>query len=440
VLIIVLWVALGLVSIALYFANSMSFELHAADNSVASLEAQQAIDGAARYVSYLLASRSEPGVVPDPQTYQSEAVPVGEGTFWLISGPTNNIAAVDRPVFGLVDEASKLNLNTATPEMLQALPGMTPALAAAIKDWRDTDQQVTPNGTESDTYLRQKPAYRAKDTNFETIDEVRLVFGADANILYGEDSNLNGILDSNENDASDSPPDDDRNGRLDPGILEYVTVYSREGVIGPDGSQKINITSNQNREQFRALLEQKLGATRAGEIASRVFPQGNGGTTSSNLLALYLRIKANVTADEFAQFEGDINFSNQPVVGLININTAPEAVLACIPGIGPEHAAEVVSFRQSNGGNLQSIAWITEVITDQAALQQAGPYITTHSYQFAADIAAVGHHGRGYQRVKYIFDTSEGTPKIRFRQDLSHLGWALGKYTREWLVAQKENR
>ena len=34
--------------------------------------------------------------------------------------------------FKLVDEASKLNLNTATVEMLQLLPRMTPELAAAI--------------------------------------------------------------------------------------------------------------------------------------------------------------------------------------------------------------------------------------------------------------------------------------------------------------------
>jgi len=34
VLIIVLWVAIGLVSIALYFANTMTYELRASDNRV----------------------------------------------------------------------------------------------------------------------------------------------------------------------------------------------------------------------------------------------------------------------------------------------------------------------------------------------------------------------------------------------------------------------
>src|SRR5438045_8320853 len=40
-------------------------------------------------------------------------------------------------------------------------------------------------------------------------------------------------------------------------------------------------------------------------------------------------------------------------------------------------------------------------------------------------------YGRGYSRVKMIFDTSEGTPKIRYRQDLTKLGWALGTRSEE---------
>src|SRR5437868_1524297 len=50
--IIVLWIAFGLVSMAIYFAHSMSFELRAADNRVSGISAEQAIEGAARYVNY----------------------------------------------------------------------------------------------------------------------------------------------------------------------------------------------------------------------------------------------------------------------------------------------------------------------------------------------------------------------------------------------------
>ena len=56
VLVIVLWIAFGLVSMALYFADSMSSELRASDNRVCGLAADQAIEGAARYVSYVLSA------------------------------------------------------------------------------------------------------------------------------------------------------------------------------------------------------------------------------------------------------------------------------------------------------------------------------------------------------------------------------------------------
>jgi hypothetical protein len=67
--------------------------------------------------------------------------------------------------------------------------------------------------------------------------------------------------------------------------------------------------------------------------------------------------------------------------------------------------------------------------------------MTTQTYQYSADIAAVGPYGRGYRRIRFVFDTSDGTPKVVYRQDLTHLGWALGKETRtELLASAKETR
>jgi hypothetical protein len=42
--------------------------------------------------------------------------------------------------------------------------------------------------------------------------------------------------------------------------------------------------------------------------------------------------------------------------------------------------------------------------------------------------------------VKFVFDTSSGTPQIVYRQDLTHLGWALGKEVRQNLLLAKETR
>ena len=426
VLIIVLWVAFGLVSIALYFAQSMTFELRAADNRVASLEAEQTIDGAARYIHYLLTNLGTNGTLPDVATYQSEGVTVGTATFWII-GRGADPASLNGPAFGLVDEAAKLNLNTATLEMLQLLPRMTPGLAAAIIDWRDADSTVSQGGAESETYQRRQPAYNCKNAPFETVDELRLVSGADLDILYGEDSNRNGVLDPNENDSTTALPNDNRDGRLDAGILEYVTVSSRQ----PNARTNVN-----NAQQLASLLQQKFSAEKANQIL-RV-PGAAVGNRST--LEFYIKVKDRLTADEFAQIANDITTTNSPYVeGLINVNTASAEVLACIPGIGTDKAASLVSYRQSNPDKLTSVAWVAEVLDRNGSIQ-AGRYLTTQSYQLTADIAAVGHFGRGYSRTRFVFDTSEGSPKIRNRQDLTGLGWALGSAARQKLLLAKETR
>lgn len=435
-LIIVLWIAFGLVALTLYFAHSMNQELRASDNRVAAIESNQAIDGAARYLSNFLASTAYPGVMPSPVDLPCQAIPVGDAKFWLLGRDTNdweiNLTA---PAFGLVDEASKINLNAPwlTADMIQYLPGMTPQIAAAIMDWRDANSDITTDGAEDETYGRLPQPYKAKNAPFESVEELRLVAGMTRDILYGEDANLNGILDANENDADSSAPNDNRDGRLDAGLMEYFTVYSYEPMTG---------TNINTRPDVQALLQTAFNDQRVTDIM-RNFPAGGGGPGGAggqpvpltSVLQFYLR--SGMTESEFGQIA---DYLSPTTNILVNVNTASEPVLECIPGIGVDYASQMVSYRESNPSKLASVAWVAEVLGDTNAIT-AGPFITTHSYQYTADIAAVGHHNRGYQRVRYVFDTSEGAPIIVRRQDLTHLGWALGKETRTELFAStKETR
>lgn len=432
-LIIVLWIAFGLVALTLYFAHSMSQELRASDNRVAALEANQAIDGAARYLSNILATVAYPGYMPAPTDFACEAVPVGDATFWLIGRDTNDWeVSLEQPFYGLVDEAAKINLNAPwlTADMIQYLPGMTTQIAAAIMDWRDANTSISTDGAEDETYSKLTQPYKAKNAPFESVEELRLVAGVTTEILYGEDANLNGILDANENDAEDSAPYDNRDGRLDPGLMEYFTVYSYEPMVG---------TNINSPNDLRALLESSFGQSRARDIFNQLRTTGGTGGQPgpgntypyvSSVLELYLR--GGFSQDEFAQIADYL----APTTNiLVNVNTASQPVLECIPGIGVDYAAQLISFREANPSKLSSVAWVAEAIGDDTQARTAGLYLTTHSYQFTADIAAVGHHHRGYQRVRFVFDTSEEHPLIVRRQDLTHLGWALGRETRTTVLA-----
>jgi type II secretory pathway component PulK len=437
----------------------MNFELRASDNRVSAMAADQAIEGAVHYLNYLLTTQianGSNGVFLNLNNSLCQAVPVGDSHYWLIGRDTNNPVGPGRLCFGLVDEASKLNLNLAASRPLVAsnqliwLPRMTVDLTQAILDWVNT------NGTGPTVtyYAMQQPPYQCKCDPFETVDELRLLYSADMDTLVGEDANRNGILDPNETD-------DNQNGMLDPGMLEYVTVYSRE-----PGSNLVNVASvSSSSTQLIGLLQTNLGSSRATEILGNLGiatsgparPTSGGatgatGTTAPRAAAAAATVsftsplkfyqQSKMTATEFALVGTNLTTTSGTYVdGRVNVNTASATVLACLLGGDTGAAQLLVNYRQSNPNNLTSIAWIIDALgqsyTEALQALEAGDYITTQSYQFTADIAALGPYGRGYRRVKFVFDTSDGAPKIVYRQDLTHLGWALGKEVRQnWVLAK----
>jgi type II secretory pathway component PulK len=471
VLIIVLWIAFGLVAITLYFAHSTSFELRAADNRVCGLAAEQAIEAGARYAAYILATEATNGILPDPTIYAHEAVPVGEAHFWYIGRHYESQVPLRDPYFALVDESSKFNLTMATTNTLDLLPRMTVDLENNIIQWRMT------NGGGSEIYAALHPPYSCKNTNFETVDELRLVYGANMDILVGEDANRNGVLDADEFD-------DNHNNEADPGLLEYFTVYSREPNTRPDGSALLNLSTLSSSSTATGATggaptgggSTGGGSTKPPTGASGGSSSGTSGTKvvvstassalvsliSTNLssgraatvlaslgsgpfaspLAFFLR--SGMTSDEFALVANNVTASSGDYVpGRVNVNSASPVVLACLPGMTPDLALQLVNYRQNNPYLItNSIAWVVDALgqNNQSALQSlaAGDYITIRSYQFAADIAALGPYGRGYRRVRFIFDLSSGTPQIVYRQDLTHLGWALGRQVRQnWLLTKR---
>jgi len=438
VLIVVLWILFGLISITLYFAHSMTFELRASDNRLAGIEAEQAIEGARRYITCVLSNVNETGVLPDPLTYLNEAVPVGNARYWLIGRDNDTNNSPTAPPFGLTDEAAKLNLNRATSNMLICLPRMTPDLVANILAWRSTNTTALSGGAESDTYMRMNPPYLCKNAPFETVDELRLVYEMDMDTLYGEDANLNNILDPNENDGNLTPPNDNQDGKLDPGLLEYVTVYTQEAATTTNGAQRFNITtySSTTKATLQGIMTTNgITSARASQILAAADAAVLRTPFTSTLQFFYT---TGMTTTEFMQIEKSIRGAS--LVGLVNVNTAGQVVLSCLPGLTNGQAGQLVTYRESNTNTLmlnQSVIWITQVL-QQTDVLAAAPYITGFGYQYMADVAAVGHNGRGYRRTRFIFDTSQGTPIILHRQDLSQLGWALGKDARtKWLLAKQ---
>ncbi|MEN6578083.1 MAG: helix-hairpin-helix domain-containing protein [Phycisphaerales bacterium] len=419
VLIVTIWVVLVLAGLAMVFARSMRVSATVAANHVASLQAECLASGALQYVVAKIAEAAEEDETGSDAGKDYEAQEVGEeGYFWVLRSNLESDREFD---YGLTDEAGKINLNSASLEMLQKLPGMTAELAASIIDWRDEDTDVTTGGAESESYLLQSDGYQCKDAPLETVDEILLIQGASEELLYGEDTNLNGYLDDHENDGDESKPDDNHNGSLDAGFYDYVTVYSAEKNVDADGGNRIAINDTSAASEVQTLLEEKFKQDRAIEIMMASGISSN--PSFENILDFYY--KSGMTLDEFSQIADKLTTSSEETLtGLVNVNTAPKEVLVCLPGLEDSDAAALVSYRESHSDDLDSIVWVTEVLDREKAVG-IGSYITVRSYQYSADIICVSANGRAYKRYRAVLDTQGDTPRVVYWRSLTHFGWPL---------------
>jgi len=412
VLIVAMWIVVVLAGLVLVFGRSMRVEMAASANHVAALQADAAAQGALQFVLAEV-DGSNGTCTADPTA--CEAVQVGDGFFWILNFSFDD----DRTwCFGIRDEASRININTATDDVLLKLPGMDAELAASIADWRDADSDISPGGAENEYYLLLADPYYCKNAGFEAVEELLLVKGTSAELLFGEDANRNGVLDSNENDASDADPPDNRDGHLDRGLFDYLTVCSREPNLSSTGEQRVDV----NEPNVRALsdiLRSAISNDRYFQVMDRV----RGGRPFRSIFDFYF--KTGLTSDEFAQVADRLTTSRDRILaGRVNVNTAPRQVLLCLPGLEESDVDALIAHRQAPASELTGIAWVADVLPREKA-EALGDTITSLSYQFSADIVAASGNGRAFRRYRAVVDAASSPPRVLCWKDLTHLGWPL---------------
>ena len=286
---------------------------------------------------------------------------------WSNNDEDFNDIALERCRFTVrvIDQASKLNINTATKEQLMELPEMLEDIADAIIDWRDNNETISGAGAEAEYYETLPYPYRVRNGPFRTIRELLLVRGVTEELFYGEDTNFNGQLDYNENDGDQSPPNDDANGELDLGWIEYLCCYSYANNTDAEGETRININSANRR-----TLEDSLGIKSSharwivdnrnhdsiADLINNNSPQEPQPGNSSNAQPIDLQT--------FGSIADKITVSNnEKTEGKININTASEIVLSALLGgdeSGMQLAEQIVGYREEQLYGMESIAEILQ--------------------------------------------------------------------------------
>ena len=411
ILVVTMWLLLGLTALVLVLSQTMRVEALASANNQAAAEAQAIEDAAIQYI--LSRVDGLEGIMPDEVDMPCAGIRVGSGAFWIINpNPANNLQT-NQYNFSLVDEAGKVNLNTATVTTLQKLP-LDMDTPDAILDWRDTDSTVRTGGAESEYYLLLSDPYECKNANFETVGELALVKGATAELLYGEDANRNGLLDENEDDANLTDPPDNSDGKLDRGLLDLVTVYSRE----PNSTGRINVNTA-NQIAIQQLISQNIPNANARNLASRIV----AGRQYQNIIDFYFR--SGLTREQFDPITYLVGADNtQNKTGLINVNTAPTEVLYTLNGLDEADVNVLIGRRDLETAGSTSIAWVTEALPRNKAIA-IGSQITGRTCQFGANILSVAGNGRAFKRCWVVVDASDSPPRVLYRQDTTALGWPL---------------
>jgi len=296
------------------------------------------------------------------------------------------------------------------------LPIMDAALVDALIDWRDSDDEPSDEGAESDYYLSLEEGYQCKNGPFESLDELRLVKGFDLSIIYGEDTNRNGVLDEQEDDADLNLPVDDKNGLLRKGLSEYLTLYSAQPNEQSDGSARIEITEDQ---ELRSFLLAKFGNERGNVLYSK----RSIANSVKSIFEFIYRIDA--SSDEYAQLADGLSLSSDSETkGQVNIFSASKEVLLCLPGLDESLAIEIVQYRSITEDRQNDLLWLVDVLGEEKALQ-VGPYITHKSRTYSADIISLGQHKKSFSRSYHILRYQNEEVKLLWREEMEHLGWPL---------------
>ena len=137
----------------------------------------------------------------------------GRRDVWSIDGTPSTFSLGNGTcLVRITDESGKVDLNKTSEIIMKGLllnlgvrDETTDEIVDSIQDWRDPDDLARLHGAESDYYMSLPKPYKAKNADFESVEELLLVKGVTYEILYGSG---------------------DR-----PGLADFVTVYSDSGKI-----------------------------------------------------------------------------------------------------------------------------------------------------------------------------------------------------------------
>ena len=183
-LLMVLWILMILMVIVFSFSYMARTEIYATMSFKGGIEKK-----------FLAEAGLERGIMElfYRQFYRSQTIDIEGREIWKTDDtPYQGQVGDGLYTVRITDETAKVDINTVSEVVLKNLflnlgvqAEEVDTIVDSIMDWKDPDDLHRLHGAESDYYMSLPNPYKAKDANFETLEELLLVKGMTPEILYG---------------------------------------------------------------------------------------------------------------------------------------------------------------------------------------------------------------------------------------------------------------
>ncbi len=266
----------------------------------------------------------------------------------------------------LAPEAGKLDLNIATAEMLVDTGWLEPDLAESIIQFRE----------------------QMLGGHFRAVEDLLHVPGVSVEAFFGELEDLERLTDRLRDDQDIVERMQARFGGADPrGLVDLFTADSVEPALQRDGRRRINLNVEWS-EELGERLDERFGSG-AGALVQQIIEDGTEFDDDSVITGVLNAVDLEIEAwpeilDALTTEAGEYHF------GRVDLNCAHEDVLAALPGIAPDQAAQIVRVRESIADDQRwSIVWpVEEGIIDREAFAELAGRLTTRSWRYRVRLAA----------------------------------------------------
>lgn len=312
-----------------------------------------------------------------------------------------------------VSETAKLDLNRADLEMLKGL-GLEEAVAQSLVDRRAA-----------------RP--------FTSVEELATVGTLSAAQIFG-----GGTGDATEASASSGV----RGAAVIPPLATLLTTLTfdpniQTGLAGDTaGKLRVNVAGGWSESIGRVLTEQ-IGAEQTASV-KRLLEQSKNLKTDGALAAAMRQFGVPKTLLP-AAFDLLTVTDDMFVPGRVDVNTADVRTLAAIPGIGPDHAAAMVTARaQLSEDERASRTWpLTRGILNDEEFEKAVDWLTTRSTQWRVRVEAAVVRGEGGEAkvlrsavYEAVIDIASDRPRIAYLREVTLLPVAMAMEKRVATLAK----